>query len=168
MPHSLTVLDHVRVARPCPMRWEDMNPLGPGDRVRRCGRCELNVYNLSNMTRAQAEALLASREPGRRLCAGFYRRADGTILTRDCPVGLRAARARAARLVARLAAAAALLLTGAVLARSRERDRWAGSIAQLRPFADLCQWIQGRPSPPPAPPAWIAGEICPLPVAGTR
>jgi hypothetical protein len=61
----------------------------PGtDRVRHCDQCNKNVYNLSEMTRRQAESLL--RETEGRLCARLYRRADGTILTSNCPAGLRA------------------------------------------------------------------------------
>jgi len=37
-------LDHVRIAAPCPADWDRM--LG-NDRVRFCGQCSLNVYNLS-------------------------------------------------------------------------------------------------------------------------
>ncbi len=40
------------------------------------------------MTRSQAEALLRATEG--RICARLYRRADGTILTENCPEGLRA------------------------------------------------------------------------------
>jgi hypothetical protein len=40
------------------------------------------------MTRHQAEALLREKEG--QLCARVFRRADGTILTGNCPVGLRA------------------------------------------------------------------------------
>ena len=40
------------------------------------------------MTRADAEALLAERVDG--VCVRFYRRFDGTILTADCPVGVKA------------------------------------------------------------------------------
>ncbi|HVR40948.1 MAG TPA: carboxypeptidase-like regulatory domain-containing protein, partial [Thermoanaerobaculia bacterium] len=35
-----------------------------------------------------------------RVCARLYRRADGTVLTRDCPTGLRALRRRASRVAA--------------------------------------------------------------------
>lgn len=55
------------------------------ERVRFCSECSLNVYNLSAMTRGEAESFIASREG--RICAKFYRREDGTIITRDCPVG---------------------------------------------------------------------------------
>jgi hypothetical protein len=66
------------------------------DRVRFCRECNLNVYNISEMTRQQVEALIATTEG--RLCARLFRRADGMLLTRDCPVGLRAVRRRIARI----------------------------------------------------------------------
>jgi hypothetical protein len=91
MPTYTNPLEHVRVAAPCPAGWEKM----VGDeRVRYCDRCSLHVYNLSGMTRREAEALVTSSEG--RLCVRFYRRADGTILTRNCPVGLSALKRRAA------------------------------------------------------------------------
>ena len=55
------------------------------DRVRFCGECELNVYNLSSMTEDEALKLVEEREG--RLCVRFYQREDGTVLTSDCPVG---------------------------------------------------------------------------------
>lgn len=85
-------LDHVKVAAPCPADWEKM---GGDDRVRFCSQCNLNVYNLSGMTKAAAETLLANAEG--RVCVRYYRRADGSILTADCPVGVRALGRRVAR-----------------------------------------------------------------------
>jgi hypothetical protein len=82
-------LDHVRVAAPCEADWDQM--IG-SERVRFCGQCSLNVYNLSAMTKADAESLIAGTEG--RLCVRFYRRRDGSIITDDCPVGLRAIRRR--------------------------------------------------------------------------
>ncbi len=82
-------LDHVRVASPCEADWDQM--IG-SERVRFCGQCSLNVYNLSAMTRSDAESLIAGTEG--RLCVRFYRRRDGSIITDDCPVGLRAIRRR--------------------------------------------------------------------------
>jgi hypothetical protein len=85
-------LDGVRVAAPCRADWEKM----VGDeRMRYCGECSLHVYNLSGMTKREAEALIANAEG--RLCVRFYRRADGTVLTRNCPVGLRALKRRVSR-----------------------------------------------------------------------
>jgi hypothetical protein len=83
-------LDKVSVATPCPADWDRM--VG-GDRVRFCFQCELNVYNLSAMSRDDAESLIARTEG--RLCVRFYRRKDGSIITGDCPVGLRALKRRA-------------------------------------------------------------------------
>lgn len=86
-------LSKVRVASPCPADWDSM--IGD-ERVRSCGQCELNVYNLSAMTKAQAENLIVRTEG--RLCVRFFRRTDGSILTQDCPVGLRALRHRMSRI----------------------------------------------------------------------
>jgi hypothetical protein len=100
-------LDEVRVAAPCPMDWGKM----VGDeRVRFCGSCELNVYNLSGMTRREAEALVMGAEG--RLCVRFYRRADGTILTRNCPVGLSAVKRRVARVAGSVLSAVVAFLAG--------------------------------------------------------
>ena len=89
MARFINPLKHVRVASPCKADWDQM--IG-SDRVRFCGECSLNVYNLSAMTRDEAESLIARTEG--RLCVRFYRRNDGSILTQDCPVGLRAIRRR--------------------------------------------------------------------------
>ena len=91
MPTYTNPLEHVRVAAPCPADWEKM----VGDeRVRYCNKCSLHVYNLSGMTRREAEALVTNAEG--RLCVRYYRRTDGTVLTRNCPVGLSALKRRAA------------------------------------------------------------------------
>jgi hypothetical protein len=75
-------LDNIRIASPCPADWDAMY----GDaRKRFCSECRMNVYNISGMTRDEAKALIMNAEG--RLCVRFYRRADGTIMTKDCPVG---------------------------------------------------------------------------------
>jgi Carboxypeptidase regulatory-like domain len=108
------LLENVRVAAPCPASWERMT----GDeRVRHCGECELNVYNLSDMTRVEAERLLATHEG--RLCIRFYRRDDGTIITRDCPRGLQALIRRVSRMGG--AALTAVMAAMPVLAQSHAR-----------------------------------------------
>ena len=100
-------LDNVTVASPCPAEWESMF----GDeRVRFCGQCQLNVYNLSGMARREAERLVANAEG--RVCVRFYRRKDGTILTKNCPVGLRAFKRRVSRLARATISAALGFLSG--------------------------------------------------------
>jgi hypothetical protein len=80
-------------------------------RVRFCDHCQLNVYNIAELSRAEAEKLIASTEG--RLCARLFRRADGTVLTKDCPVGLRALRRRVAKRTAAIFAAMVSLSGGA-------------------------------------------------------
>lgn len=116
MPERTDLLERMRVASPCPAGWDSME----GDeRVRFCRECSLHVYNISEMTRAEAEALLARAEG--RLCARFYRRADGTVITKDCPSGLRAVRRRVARR-AGAALAALLALAGGAFGQKREKE----------------------------------------------
>lgn len=100
-------LDKVRVAAPCNANWEAM----VGDyRTRFCGQCNLNVYNLSSMTRAEAESLIARTEG--RLCVRFFRRGDGSILTENCPVGLRAIRRRVSYVYKAIASAVLSFFAG--------------------------------------------------------
>lgn len=82
-------LSYVRIAAPCRADWEQMRG---NERVRFCGECSLNVYNLSNMTKKDAEALIMSAEG--KLCVRYYNRGDGTVLTKNCPVGLQAIKRR--------------------------------------------------------------------------
>lgn len=98
----LPVLDQIRVASPCTASWNDMTG---DDRTRHCGACQKNVYNLSGMTRAEAEALLIERNGD--LCVRYYQRHDGTILLADCTVGVQRKRDRR-----RTAAAAAAVVAG--------------------------------------------------------
>ncbi|HEX4455735.1 MAG TPA: hypothetical protein VH143_32970 [Kofleriaceae bacterium] len=73
-------LPNVRIGFACKQRWDDM--VGD-DRVRACAGCNRPVFNLSEMTRAEAAAVLATR--GLTPCVRFYRRPDGTVMTSDCP-----------------------------------------------------------------------------------
>jgi len=153
---SLDVLDRIQIASPCHMRWEDM---AGDDRKRFCGECSLNVYNLSEMSREEAVALIGNAEG--RLCAGFWRRPDGTILTRDCPVGLAALRARAAAGLRRVAAAIALLVGSGILLGASKGP--ASRLRHVPPFAALCDWLSPGPPPIRGQIVWTSGDVC-LPV----
>jgi hypothetical protein len=106
----MLMLPQIQVASPCRADWDGMTG---NNRVRHCAQCNLNVYNLSVMTSDEvAQLVLASK--GQRLCGRLYRRADGTILTSDCPIGLRARIRRVSRIVgAALSAAMSLSLAAA-------------------------------------------------------
>jgi hypothetical protein len=104
LPVNLNVID---VATPCPADWNDMR----GDeRVRFCKHCSLHVYNLSDMTREAAERLVSESEG--RMCVRFFRREDGTVVTKDCEGAL----LLAAKRVKRWAAAGTAFALWAVLA----------------------------------------------------
>lgn len=89
-------LDKIELAFPCPMKWEDM--VGD-DRERFCQSCALNVYNLSSMSKKEAEEFLMLRSENR-ICLNFKRRKDGTVITDNCPRALRAVRDRTLKVVA--------------------------------------------------------------------
>jgi hypothetical protein len=83
---TLTDLNALRIASPCLASWAAMR----GDhRVRFCASCSKHVYDLSGLTAAEARSLIGEAEG--RVCVRLYRRRDGTVLTADCPVGLRSA-----------------------------------------------------------------------------
>ena len=170
-------LETIQVAKPCSADWDAMT----GDaQVRHCGACRQNVYNLSEMTRAQAEAVILEHEG--HLCVRFYTRADGTVLTQDCPVGLRAFRLKAARKLSWAAALAVSCLTGlwhgaATHAAKKDTAKPAPKAA-ARPAAKphvapasppalmgkpaLPQgWTMGAPPPPPRPQMGSVSRVAP-------
>ncbi len=103
MAKELRLLNQVNVASPCPADWNEMKG---DDRVRHCSSCRLNVYNLSDMSGQEAEAFLQSQTG--RVCVRYYQRADGKVMTKDCPKGLKALRQKMAK---RLALAASFALS---------------------------------------------------------
>ena len=75
---SKSILDRVSIGTSCQTDWEAMDG---DDNKRYCEQCEKHVYNLSQMSRVQAEALIASTNG--KLCARFERRPDGSIVTTE-------------------------------------------------------------------------------------
>jgi hypothetical protein len=107
----------ITIASPCPANWEAMT----GDaRVRFCGQCKLNVYNLSEMTENDAEKLIVEHEG--RLCVRLYRRADGTVLTKDCPVGFMARMKSYTRKTCAAVAAVGAVLAAYVIAKDSQKS----------------------------------------------
>ncbi len=110
-------LPNLRLGFVCKKRWEDM--VGD-DRVRACNGCERPVFNLSAMTRPEAERLLATR--GLTPCVRFYRRPDGTVMTSDCPSGERREKRRLAVVASSVAAGAALVAPSVASAENESTD----------------------------------------------
>ncbi len=100
-------LENIKIASPCRADWNEM--IG-SERRRFCGECQLNVYNLSGMSRDEAENLLLNAEG--RVCVRFYKRADGSVLTQDCPVGWRAIKRRVSKTATAFASLIIGLLSG--------------------------------------------------------
>ena len=100
---ATALLHSLEIPIPCTQSWDAM---AGDERIRHCGLCRKNVYNLSAMPRAEAAALLAGDADGE-LCVRFYRRSDGTVMTSDCGASPRVKLHRAMRVLPRVAAGAA-------------------------------------------------------------
>ena len=100
------ILSRIGVASPCSVNWDTMS----GDeRARFCQQCNKHVYNLSEMSRKEAENLILKSEG--KTCVRFYLRKDGTIMTEDCPVGIRIIKSGVRRISVVAAAVASFLLS---------------------------------------------------------
>jgi hypothetical protein len=151
-------IDQIEIKSPCTVSWDEMRPAGGDGRVRFCGQCRQNVYNVEAMGRGEARRLIAAREG--RLCVRILRRPDGTVVTADCWARLRAARRRGlwpflGMLV--LVGFTELIAMGAGLARLRNLWTVAGGEA-ARPRVSLP--ISGQTRVPLRP---IMGGLQPLP-----
>ena len=104
-------IDSLHVASPCQAKWKDMRG---DDRARLCLACDKHVYNLSSMTRTEIETLIVATEG--QFCRRLYKRKDGTVLTADCPLGVRERVGIAAHRVSLTVFLAAMAVVLAVLA----------------------------------------------------
>lgn len=168
----MTDLDTLRVASPCKADWNQM--LGD-ERVRFCGLCQKNVYNVSGMTRQEAVELVEANTGS--LCLRMYKRADGTVLTADCPVGEKEKKKKVRRLsmVAAGVAAGLAAFAGVAMAQSRaetgkltavddDDDDTARSRKRIQPPAGHMMGAMPAhtevpsASPPPKPPPVVTAE----------
>jgi hypothetical protein len=151
-------LESLRIASPCTASWEAM---AGDDRVRHCGGCRKNVYDLSAMARGEAEALVREKEG--RLCVRLRRREDGTVITGDCPRGLAAARRR----LARVAAAAAALFAALIASACGRSSSGARTVGPPPPAADPPRTKMGEAvapatmGTPEAPTGEEKGDVAP-------
>ncbi|MEO8549789.1 MAG: hypothetical protein ABI678_07440 [Kofleriaceae bacterium] len=141
----LPVLDDIRIASPCTADW---NTMTGDERVRHCGACKKDVYNLSNLRRDEAEALI--REKHGDLCARYYQRGDGTIILADCTIGKKQQRRR--RVIA--VGAAAMLASGVALAYKLTREHQPPA----RDDMDMTA-VAGGVSFDPGPPESRMGQV---------
>jgi len=155
-------LDNIRVAAPCSADWDSM--VG-NERVRLCEQCHLNVYNLSEMSRVEADRLINQAEG--RLCVRFYRRRDGSIITQNCPVGLRAIKRRLSRVATAVASFILSLMAGVGFYRVADRRVWfrphvMGGIAPADRNRPLPPSVQGQVVISPSPEKIAMGKLVPM------
>ncbi|MBK8212454.1 MAG: hypothetical protein IPK71_01785 [Myxococcales bacterium] len=151
---ALPMLDKVQIASPCGESWADMTG---DDKARYCGKCEKHVYNLSAMTREEAELVMLEKEGN--LCVRLYRRKDGTVITADCPVGVRRKRLRLVGVLTVGAAAMAAGVSAALLTQSRHATVVQGgmepiptAVLQPQPIEQVEMGDIAEPPPPKAAP----------------
>lgn len=137
-------LNNISIASPCSADWNEMYG---DDRKRFCGDCKLNVYDLSGMTKAEAESLVMNAEG--RLCVRFYRRADGTVITEDCPVGWAKVKQRTKLYAIAVASMLIALFTGVLFVSVFSKKQTTIGVLRI-PFT--------TPTPPPT-----MGAIAPMP-----
>jgi hypothetical protein len=141
-------LDVIRVAEPCPESWERMSG---DDRVRYCAGCRKHVYNLSAMTRTEAERLVC--EGAGSLCVRFGRTETGQVLTLEYSAP--PAKKRGWRFWTAVSTVAASVVAGAngyLLARGKP----APPVVVGKPV----MWVGGRVAAPPVM-GMIAGPVPP-------
>jgi len=163
-------VDAIQIASPCHARWDDMHG---DDRVRFCFSCRKNVYTLDGMSKREIRALFEETEG--KACVRLYRRADGTVLTADCPVGLAAKARAAARRVYVMSIALVVTLSTAALAmvfgKSKTCDTGGRLMGAPPPVAvvEPNKRLMGEPmavdayemggAPAPFEPEHVTGEV---------
>lgn len=98
-------INSIQIATPCSADWDKMTG---DDRKRFCQECKLNVYNVSELTAKEASDLINGANGGR-VCMQIYRRRDGTVITRDCPVAVQRVKRAYKRSIAAVASFAAAI-----------------------------------------------------------
>lgn len=141
--HSLKVLANITVKTPCHESWRRMAIDRSDPRIRHCRRCDNDVYDLSAFDASEVEALIESR--GDDLCARFFRRPDGTIMTADCPDPTRPGEP-----AGRVLAGLCLLLFAFLAAIGLSVRRSSSTMGDVRP-ATFDESLGGLQRPPADP-----------------
>jgi hypothetical protein len=123
------------------------------DRVRHCEQCGKSVYNLSAMSRREAELLISQGGP--LPCVRFYRRRDGSILTGDCPIGQQRIKRRRVLLTTAPVFMLGLYAWLLSLFEPASGTTLEQYLRRHEPYATALDWLSPRPllgAPPPVTP----------------
>ena len=134
--------DRMIIPAPCDADWDSM--IG-NDRVRFCEHCNLQVTNLSNLTRQEAVRLVARSEG--RLCVRFVRRTDGSIAAKQSEQKLHQISRRVSRLAAG-AFSATLSLTTAAAQTTNSQPRAVAAAESIAPQLGVGSSVSGVISDP--------------------
>ncbi len=165
---ALPLLESIQIASPCTAKWDEM--IGD-DRARFCTSCQKDVFNLSAMPRDEAEAFMRERTSD--VCVRLYKRADGTVLTSDCPVGVKRKRRRKAA----IAAVGGGLLAAGVLLRMAAQQTMGSTRGEpeLTPTMGAAPYMPDTSDPAPRDPPPVAqpappppNDVAPTPLKTTK
>lgn len=151
----------IDIASPCKRDWAKMKG---DDAVRFCGDCKMNVYNLSALSQQQVLQLVKEKEG--KVCVRLFQRADGTAITRDCPVGV----TRKRRTYAFSMAAMFGLLAAPFMTRSEQAatgDPPQRVIAEARAVIEAVKVKLGLSKPPVGPIYPMMGKMAYRPPPGS-
>jgi hypothetical protein len=130
----ISLLKSAKIASPCPVSWES---LSGDDKTRYCRQCKLEVHNVSQMSAEEIGQLLRRSGCTNQLCVRIYKRADGTILTKDCPRGLRHGKDAWLRFWQKTVAIVfALFSSVSQLRADEEQNRWYHNILSKKRTGD--------------------------------
>jgi hypothetical protein len=157
------IINNLRIASPCPMLWDDMQRTHE-EAIRFCGDCHKNVYDVSKMSAKETILLLQKAEiSNASTCMQLYRRADGKVLTDDCPVGMRRIRDTWRKLRSTAATFVVFLCSQSVFAQGKAPGAESNS-TQTR--YRVAAPPGGAIPPPPPPPRGVRhGGMIPPPPA---
>jgi hypothetical protein len=127
-------LDVIDVAKPCGVSWAAMKG---DDRSRFCSDCRQRVYNLSSMPLEEAVAVVQRMEG--RLCVRFYRRPDGTIITKDCRGGLKEMQRQLAMIAT--AVIGIIIVIFGFLGISTAMPGRSSHLRNIEPFCTFLDWL---------------------------
>ncbi len=94
-------LNTIQVTSPCSTDWDGMKG---DDKTRFCDACNKRVFNLSAMTRREAEVMV--KETKGQFCARVLRDADGSVITAAESTGLNFVKLRASKFASAVVSAA--------------------------------------------------------------
>jgi hypothetical protein len=94
-------IEDSHIGEPCTKAWDELH--GDG-RTRACDACAKDVHDLSQLTRVEADDLLATKPD---VCVRYVQRGDGSLVLADGLVRGRGAKARSLVLAAAIVAGTA-------------------------------------------------------------